>query len=689
MKLPSKPVDGQVAIDQSGTRYRYVARLNQWIDEGETLSTELVTIKSNGLVSPEIATALQKLNSFTTFKIYQNPNTYYYLISPAKGFYQTSVESGDIRLEINRAYLTNTLFAKACQGEAGPQGYDGLAGRDGLAGPAELSYQAVVHDTTLTVSTSMPAPLDTEISLRLFQDDAQKVEIWLETSGTTGARVIQTDVELESYSLSYEDGVFSATVVAKAAWGSGWKAKVRQRGPDGWGGANGEAFLDIVEVVVDNIQSKSAVMLLRNFSEDLRKISRTLTLETLAAAHLRPYNNVVLDASFDYTSQCLSVSPSVDSSKLLLKWGLEIDSTAAEILNLPLWVPDPSCVRPNTDPQKAAPVNYDWYSSLGVGLNSGDPKLVQAPPLEVKCCQEDFYFCPNIMNIRPDPCPPSPPSSSSSEEPSSSSSEESSSSSEEESSSSSSEGSSSSSSEESSSSSSSSEESSSSSSEGSSSSSGSGGSSSSSSSSAGVCAEDYYASWDTLANDWVRDGGGNVIISGSTPGCIANPCVSSTEWVWDGNPPGESHLCTFYWTVCGDTPCTIVPGGECVDPVGPEPPPPNFAVNGDCTVPRCLWNGSAYWIRSSNTWYDWNPPHGLYILWQLALCYSPCPITDPSNQANWSVFEDIDDTYCRADVSVCLEQCDPNSQTACTVGPTLTTPPFTINSANCTKIVPP
>ena len=398
--MVKNPVDGQVITDSSGTMLRYHADINAWISTGAVLNTQLVTIKDAGLVFPELAAQLDKLSNVPTFKIFQNPDAYYYIIIGARGFYNTSVEGNNVRVELNRGTITRTLFMKACQGERGPKGYDGVAGANGLPGPNEISFAVVVEGAKLSFVAPVAAPLDTQVSIRLYVNQSLSLEIWYDPfdQGTNVWELVSniSGIGIMSAEFGYADGDLSVSLTGDKEWGSGWSAKARQRGPVGWVGVEGESFLEVTESVLYSITSSQFTMSLRKASDDTLYMA-TQTLGEMPAFHLRPVSIQNFNSTFLSTDTVASVEPSVDNSKLLRKWLLPASDDKADPLVLPIWTPDPSCLRQgfNGVGLDTPTDEFDWHSQF-----TGDQALpvnIESPGMIPKrCCQEDFYFCPNL-----------------------------------------------------------------------------------------------------------------------------------------------------------------------------------------------------------------------------------------------------------------------------------------------------
>lgn len=387
--------DGQIIVDLSGTRWRYYAITNQWVDVGKEVESGIVTYQTNGMASPDIQGVLNTLTGLviSQFKLDDNQNAYYYLLKPSGRMFLPSVEGNSVRLELNRAAATNLLMGSGCPGLTGVDGLRGQVGETGLPGPKEPVWTPKISGTTLTVTARVPTPLDTEISLRLY-NGTEFIEIWYKDGEST---VISTTRELVSYDLSIDGEDFSATVVSATPWGTGWTAKARQRGPKGPSGDDGISYIVINESALYGVVSTECVVSLRK-AGDANMFYVRQGLSDLAVAHIRPYGGVQVDtcnvmvstvqaASGTTNDKFVAAEPAIDSNKQLRRWEFSPKDYEVISLKLPEWIPDPSCING---------VDYEWYEQFYHTADQVPVDFNRAPNLPERCCQEDFYFCPNL-----------------------------------------------------------------------------------------------------------------------------------------------------------------------------------------------------------------------------------------------------------------------------------------------------
>lgn len=402
-QLPKLPTDGQITIGISGNRYRYFTTRNEWIDIGGSIASSIVNPEDNGFISPAISSLLKELRNSEVidFKFDGAEESYYYLIRGKNRLFVTVVEGNKIRLELNRNALQNLLISNACQGPKGLQGPQGNIGLDGTTGSNEVTYTPTIDNTRLSISANVETPLDTEISAR-FQRGEQLIEIWydLGSNSWTIERSVGFAIEDSSSVIIFKDGVFEADLISNEEWGDGWTAKIRQRGPKGLDGRDGKGFIEVFDSSLYSLKATDIIVSLRKSpsNHNIWMVKKPLEGDNLPASRLRPYGGrnigdacitpIVLQfENADETSKILATEPSIDSNKRLRRWQFDPKSYDLDDANLPEWIPNPSCVRD---------VEYDWFGRFRGTSNQLWFDIKHEDPLPIKCCQEDFYFCPTI-----------------------------------------------------------------------------------------------------------------------------------------------------------------------------------------------------------------------------------------------------------------------------------------------------
>lgn len=376
MMFPKIPINEQIVIDYSGERYKYHKNINQWVDIGRELNSHVITPKQDGIITPSIADLLINVKEITAGLKLQNNKAYYYLFKTPDKSFIFSVEDNDIRIEINRSSINNLLFTTACQGKKGLRGPRGYPGKNGTAGPLEATYTPIISGDILTLRQTIPSPLDTEISLRLYNTNAY-IEIWYKNGVST---VIQSTKTLNSIDITHTNGIFTANITSN--WEPGWTAKVRQRGPAGLDGEDGTGFIELTESDLYGLEASQTIVSLRNSKNDLFYIRQDIN--DLPTPRLRSHTNnnapIIISSNEVTPDKFAAVNTSLDNNKEIYRWQFETTNLNGPSLNLHEWEPDPSCA--------TFPHSYDW-------ADDSVPVEFKETQIADKCCQEDFYFCPN------------------------------------------------------------------------------------------------------------------------------------------------------------------------------------------------------------------------------------------------------------------------------------------------------
>ena len=369
------PIDGQIISDSNGERHRYYSELNQWIDIGKVITSQLVNYQQNGLINPAVKALLETIQIPVNFKIFNNTNVYYYLLNSSGKAFAINIESSDIRIELNRAALAYALMRFICPGGKGLVGPTGINGTDGLPGAMEHSFIPQIDGNKLSLAIKVEAPIDTLISFRLYKSNYYVEILYNIFTKQWEINTSSQHILLEYSSITYVDGIFNAVITTEENWGDGWLAKIRQVGPDGWVGNDGNSFIEINKYDIYGPTIQQYIATLRNINDDLYYVSEKLG--DGPTARLRP------TASGIYTSidTVAAVEPSVDSNKGIRKWVFSATITSNNI-DLPIWVPNPACVD----------VDFPWYQSV----NNLATTFVESEHLKRQCCQEEFFFCPNL-----------------------------------------------------------------------------------------------------------------------------------------------------------------------------------------------------------------------------------------------------------------------------------------------------
>jgi len=197
------------------------------------------------------------------------------------------------------------------------------------------------------------------------------------------------------------DDVLTGSIEAENDWVGIWRVKARQTGPDGRVGSDGESFVGIVEELVNNVESNQTITGLRNNGYSIH-FTTNYDIGDLPVPHLRPHNLNTLSYENQWRlltwAQYSAVEPTVSQSKSIWKWQFGQSEYDISELLLPNWIPDSTCMKPNYEDFKPNRVDFEWWDN-----DSGIGNIIkQDAVMPHRCCQEDFFFCPNLS-----PCPPS------------------------------------------------------------------------------------------------------------------------------------------------------------------------------------------------------------------------------------------------------------------------------------------
>lgn len=427
-KLSTRPADGQIMTLSNG-RYRYYSVLNQWVDIGGVDNPEIVGVDRDGIVGPELYDFIRGIGVTNNFKLANNTGCYYYLFN-TNNYLRPSIEANNLRLELDRAAITMGLRVASCPGPRGLSGQMGIPGRDGSPGPSEAILNPLIDGRVLSISAPLITPLETEVSLRLT-NGVSNLEIWY-TIGTREWGIVRSDITLDPGSIiTLENGLFSAKLIGE--WDGNWSVRVRQRGPSGNPGADGNGFLVVNSTPVYGLKSTQSIASIGQMSgRDLFYTRHDIT--GMGVVSIRAYTDggnsgppyllpLATETNFDKFA-AVEFAP---NNKAIRRWVFAADTVFSDVLVLPEWTPNPAChsatyteetsdwqdTGGRTDPTTWTDAtvhrpDFSWGEDLDLPV-----KIFPQAPTRQSCCQENFFFCP--ANIYPScPTPPPPDGSSSS-----------------------------------------------------------------------------------------------------------------------------------------------------------------------------------------------------------------------------------------------------------------------------------
>ena len=237
------------------------------------------------------------------------------------------------------------------------------------------------------------------------------------------------DTNIVCGSIYLPDGTLWNDLYVNQSKGQGVCIKSAQKGPDGFSGDPGECRIRIVNCDIDstNIRADCPIINVRlDCDSDTIYTLCANIIDSLCARYiiLEP-NSATLTDSTVLDSTFAAVEATLDECKRISHYQVNIEEDEIDQLVLPHWEPQPGCTkRRNFSRHK-----FNWIPATAVGRcaeqgkwfspnnvrNSRFPWDIQAPsrPTEDECCQEPFFWCPNVQESpcgdNPPPPPPPPP----------------------------------------------------------------------------------------------------------------------------------------------------------------------------------------------------------------------------------------------------------------------------------------
>lgn len=389
--------DGFIIIDNYGERFKYHSAINSWINIGSRINTQLVNTNNDGLVSPELSDFIESIinTNYTFFKINKSDAYWLYLKSQFNDFI-FNINNNAINIEINRNKIVDRLLRSACQGKKGLKGEKGSEGEPGIAGSLEDIISVSIDNNILEFESQVSTEIDTAISIRLIQDNINLVEILYDFESDNivynVSNLFGKNIDVDN-SIVKLDELLYVKIILDSNWEGEWIAKARQRGPKGRKGIDGDPFIKIKNFAYKdpNLRSTSVISTIRNVGYSLIS-STNNNITDWPISKLRAHQDSIND--FEHVSDVndiimASVRPST-SNKSIFRWVFDKELPAVNELDLPTWVPDPSCY---TGDQV---YSFRWMDNIE--SNECELKIKVPSQIPNKCCQEDFFFCPNALS---------------------------------------------------------------------------------------------------------------------------------------------------------------------------------------------------------------------------------------------------------------------------------------------------
>jgi hypothetical protein len=413
-KLPrSGFADGEQLADMDGNIWEYNAETREWFLRGKFDPIPVVTEDQNGLVPPDVYRKLVLIQelmdrgaSFDVFKLKSSlDNPYFFYFQSSDGLIKFQPEENSVlRMEIDRQRLYALLIRKCCIGPKGIQGPQGKKGLDGKKAANEVFRVPIIDGGILSLTVKVATPIDTPISLRIFNQNKTQVAeflVHLDGSDLEFALVEGLTIEETGLSVVYDrtTAMLSASIpFVTTADMSLWRYKARQRGKTGMAGEDGKDYLEVVDRLIEDnaIESTSALVSLRRAgTTDLRALSADMHTDIcvskisaiegsmLPAEHL----SAMYVASEITTRDCKSLGR-FDMKKVFTD---EVDAFEIPKLDLPSWIPPHGCGQRG----RWNNYRYNWWDYLGADLKYIF-KITPTPKPPEKCCDQEFWFCPNV-----------------------------------------------------------------------------------------------------------------------------------------------------------------------------------------------------------------------------------------------------------------------------------------------------
>jgi len=435
--------DKEVYADPFGVIWEYDAETKSYINKGYLRPLLPVTEMEDGLVSPAIFNRITAMSSYKDdlelFKIEtpHNPAPYFYLLYSSDHLISARAESAtQIRIEIDRGNLYRRFMNVICRGTKGDQGLQGVKGITGRAASKERKIKPDILSDGILIKRTVNIPLDTPISLRFFDKHNQLLsEILIHTSGSMAATwevvtdLLQINHTATEISIEINDAaIIDAHIVFDKSWPDNAYYKIRQQGPKGSEGPPGHAFLEIKEqTIVDDVLTATKVVqnLRRSKTNDdlfmvYSDISKEVCAHGLTLVMGLPYGVPVTKrisvieqptpqemAEYgDPPARGVRRTGSYISYQEIedLLWGAVKNTTedckdigffkfhpatVEPTLNLPHWTPMKQCA----DRLRYDMTTMDWQKDLA---DENLPIILLNPRPPEQCCQEDFFWCPNL-----------------------------------------------------------------------------------------------------------------------------------------------------------------------------------------------------------------------------------------------------------------------------------------------------
>lgn len=194
---------------------------------------------------------------------------------------------------------------------------------------------------------------------------------------------------------------------------SEWCIKSRQKGPDGLTGDPGECYMRIVECTIDDTNFTVSCPIINARLDCDLDIIYTLCADLLEEICV---NQVTLLANSDtltdnsvFKSVFASAQMTLEECKYVNRYEISLENDDLPELDLVHWDPQPGCVTqrhydrhefnwiPDTD-IPACDVTATWFGPDETRPGKYPWEIVIGLPKEDECCEDSFFWCPNVQD---------------------------------------------------------------------------------------------------------------------------------------------------------------------------------------------------------------------------------------------------------------------------------------------------
>lgn len=417
MKFPTTPVDGDAVSDTFGNIYQYDSKTKTWLSKGRIVEPLVVSIENDGLVTTNIYNSLRLLSTPQNFKISPHTVSYWYYLYSKYNLFDIKYENDNkLRLEINKSKLVSVFMRNTCIGEIGPKGITGKPGKNGKSKKEEfLKFNSTPIQFEYTTTGIF--------SLRLY---SKTYKIGSEVRISEDGLILSVDeyfISLTDLKATVLDGILTVDFTVRS--GTPYYYKIGLIGAKGEKGIPGETFINVVEFgLEDDLMMSSKPITSVRSTDNQIKYARA-SINTSCTMYLSqnffdntPLSNgirsMIIDNDSSLTNaetvfnklKLVNVNETTETCKPIGNYRQQHEEIKLRELTLPSWTPTVTCY----DTTRWNNSKFDWWTSLDDNLDTwsdcdGEAKPTSYPwtiiisdAPESRCCQEDFFWCPNVQD---------------------------------------------------------------------------------------------------------------------------------------------------------------------------------------------------------------------------------------------------------------------------------------------------